>query len=248
MEMTIKMKNKFNLGVIATLTLLTLMISGCSFSVGTTPDSAKANTNTASTNKPATNTGTSNTGTAPKKDEKPQAKLENEKKPEGQKSTKAKEVKVPDDWVYVYDEAKGYGFSLPAGSNGGSETADGVDVFLAKTPEPSEIGVMVLAFKDAKLSKEDLLDRAGEVLKALGATIQSGKLTNESEDYAVAEATMTGQGGGKAKAKILVGTDVTDNYVMIVSTEETKYAANEKIIDGIWGSFEMWSGGASGEN
>ena len=43
-----------------------------------------------------------------------------------------------------------------------------------------------------------------------------------------------------------MGIDVTDNYVMIVGTEEAKFAANEKIIDMIWGSFEMWSGGASG--
>jgi general stress protein 26 len=41
--------------------------------------------------------------------------------------------------------------------------------------------------------------------------------------------------------KILVGTDVTDNYVMIVGTDESKFEANKEIIDAIWGSFEMWS-------
>ena len=51
--------------------------------------------------------------------------------------------------------------------------------------------------------------------------------------------------GRKAKLRILVGTDVTDNYVMILGTDPDKFAANEKIIDEIWGSFEMWSGGAS---
>ena len=46
----------------------------------------------------------------------------------------------------------------------------------------------------------------------------------------------------------MVGTDVTDNYVMILGTDPDKFAANEKIIDEIWGSFEIWSGGASGKN
>jgi general stress protein 26 len=59
---------------------------------------------------------------------------------------------------------------------------------------------------------------------------------------------MTDKEGKKSKVKVLVGTDVTDNYVMIVGTEEAKYAANTKIIDEIWGSFEMWSGGSSGNN
>lgn len=239
------MKNKIYFGVIFTLTLLTIFMTGCSFSVGTTPDSAKNSTPAA--NKPAANTNSAaNTATAAKKDEKPQAKLENEKKPEG-KGTKAKEISVPADWIYMYDEAKGYGFSLPAGSTGGSETVDGVDVFVASTPAPSEIGVIVFAFKDAKLSKEDLLDRAEKALKAMGQTVQAGKLTGESDDYSVAEATMTDdKDGSKSKAKVLVGTDVTDNYVMIVGTDEAKFAANEKIIDEIWGSFEMWSGGANG--
>jgi hypothetical protein len=238
------MKNKINLGVIATLTLLTMMMSGCSFSVGTTPETAKANTNAAPANKPASNTA-SNTAAAPQKaDAKP--KLESEKKPEG-KATKAKDVPVPADWIYMYDEAKGYGFSLPAGSTGGSETTDGVDVFVASTP--SEIGILVFSFKDAKLSKEDLLDTAEKTLKEMGQTVQAGKLTGDSEDYSVAEATMTDdKTGAKSKAKVLVGTDVTDNYVMIVGTEEAKYAANQKIIDEIWGSFEMWSGGSSGNN
>ena len=205
-----KMKNKINIGVLTTLTLLTMMMTGCSFSVGTTPDSAKANTNAAPANKPANTTAT-NTAAAPKKDEKEKPKLENEKKPEG-KATKAKDVSVPADWIYMYDEAKGYGFSLPAGSTGGSETVDSVNVFMATTPAPSEIGVLVFAFKDAKLSKEDLLDRAEAALKAMGETVQTGKLTGESEDYSVAEATMTSADGTKSKAKVLVGIDGFEVY------------------------------------
>ena len=81
-----------------------------------------------------------------------------------------------------------------------------------------------------------------------GEKIEAGKLTAESEDYSVADATSTSADGKKSKMKIVVGTDVTDNYVMIVGTDESKYDANKAIIDQIWGSFEMWSGGASGNN
>lgn len=35
---------------------------------------------------------------------------------------------------------------------------------------------------------------------------------------------------------------------MILGTDTEEFAANEKIIDEIWSSFEMWSGGASGKN
>ena len=245
------MKHKFKLGVIATLSLVTMFFTGCSLSVDTTPNSA----NTANTAKPANaasnaNSGSnsnansgSNSAAAPKTEAKG-TKIENEKKPEGQKSTKVKENPVPADWVYMYNDKRGYGFSLPAGSTGEGQTVDGTDIHMAETP--SGIKVLTFAFKDAKLTKEDLLKTAEATLAELGQTITAGKLTNESDDYSIAEATMTGKDGAKAKAKVLVATDVTDNYVMIVATEESKYAANEKIIDEIWGSFEMWSGGASG--
>lgn len=36
--------------------------------------------------------------------------------------------------------------------------------------------------------------------------------------------------------------------VMAVGTEESEFKANEKIIDEIWGSFSMQSGGASGKS
>jgi hypothetical protein len=64
----------------------------------------------------------------------------------------------------------------------------------------------------------------------------------------LAEAASTAGDGSKYRFKILVGTDVTDNCVVLVGTDEAKFAANEKTIDEIWGSFEMWSGGSSGNN
>ncbi len=48
--------------------------------------------------------------------------------------------------------------------------------------------------------------------------------------------------------KILVATDVTDNYIMVVGTTEGEFKAHEQEIDQIWGSFTMYSGGASGNS
>lgn len=213
-----------------------------SLAIGCGGASAPANNSGKPANSGSSNSNAANTAATTKKSDKPA--LKDEKKPEG-KSKSAKEVKVPDDWVYVSDEVKGYGFSVPAGSTGGSDSSGGVDVFVATTPAPSEVVVYVLAYKDKKLSKEDLLNDAVKFLEGIEQTVTAGKLTAESPIYSLAEATMNGKDGSKSKAKILVGTDVTDNYVMIVGTEESKFAANEKIIDEIWGSFEIWSGGAS---
>ena len=170
------------------------------------------------------------------------------KRPDGKAKTASKKVPVPESWVYVYDSDKGYGFSVPEGTTGGQETHEGVNTFIAATPAPAEVGVVVIAFKDKEMTKEDLLDVAEKFLGELGATVTAGEMKGASEDYYVAEATVTGKDGKKSKNKILVGTDVSDNYVMIVGSEESKYAANLEIIDAIWGSFEMWSGGASGDN
>ena len=52
----------------------------------------------------------------------------------------------------------------------------------------------------------------------------------------------------KYKMKTLLATDVTDNYLMFVGTPEKDWAANEATVDELWGSFEMWSGGASGDS
>ena len=202
--------------------------------------------NNAPANKPAntaSNTGSSNSSTS-KKSDKPVIK--DEKKPEGKAKT-AKQVKVPDSWVYVYDETKGYGFSVPEGSTGQSDNVDGIDIYVAATPDPSEITIYVLAYKNKELTKEDLLDDAVKFLEGMDNTVTSGKLTGQSDIYSLADASMTGKDGVKSKAKILVGTDVTDNYVMILTTDEGKFAANEKVIDEIWGSFEIWSGGAASE-
>lgn len=223
-----------------TVLTVTLIISGCSFSVGT---GDQANGNTTNAAKPAASNSNSNanTATAAKTDGKAKPKLTNEAKPAGGTAkTASKSNPVPADWVYIYDDVKGYGFSLPQGSEGQSETVEGIDVFAATTPAPSEIDVFVLAYKDKTLTKEDLLADAVAFLEELGQQVTPGELKAESEDYAVADATTVHPSRGKGKLRILVGTDVTDNYVMIIGTEEARFAANESIIDAIWGSFEMW--------
>ena len=153
---------------------------------------------------------------------------------------------MPNSWIYIYDEAKGYGFSVPKGTTGGSQTMEGIDVFVATTSAPNDIAIFVLAYKDKSKSKEDLFDDAVKFLEGRGLTVTPGKLKGESDDYSVADAATVAKDGTKEKQRILVGTDVTDNYVMILNPTDAKFASVEKTIDEIWGSFEMWSGGASG--
>lgn len=156
---------------------------------------------------------------------------------------------VPADWVRMYDDAKGYEFYVPQGTKDQSQTVDGVDVYLAAVPAPYDIGVMVVAFKDKTLTKDDLLQRAENILKGFEEKdIKIDPPKQLSEDYSLVTFTSTDKAGKPGKGKILVGTDVTDNYIMIVGGELDKYAASEKTIDEIWGSFSMYSGGASGNN
>jgi hypothetical protein len=235
------MKNK--LITISAISVLAIGFGGCSasFSTNKSTSTTPANT-TANAAKPATNT-TGNTAAAPKAD-KPKSVVQNEKKPEGSAKTAKKEVPVPADWVYVYDESKGYGFSVPAGTTQETDNRDGVDFSAFTTP--SGIDIFALAYKDKTLTKEDLLKDAVEFLQGMGQKVTPGTLKGESDDYAVADATTVLADGSKGKLRIMVGTDVSDNYVLILGTDPDKFAPNEKIIDEIWGSFEMWSGGSSG--
>src|SRR4029077_20475040 len=73
---------------------------------------------------------------------------------------------VPADWIRMHDDAKGYEFQVPQGTKDKSDTKDGVDVYLASVPAPYDIGVMVVAFKDKTLSKDDLIKKAEDILKA----------------------------------------------------------------------------------
>lgn len=147
-------------------------------------------------------------------------------------------------WLYVYNSRKGYGFYVPPGSTGDWGRVRKVDTFAGATP--NEVGIYVFAWKDRRATKETLLGDAENILNAMGETVTSAEFVGASGDYAVAEASSVDAKGVKSKMKVLVGTDVTDNYVMIVGCDENKYNAKKDTIDAIWGSFEMWSGGGTG--
>ena len=159
----------------------------------------------------------------------------------------AKVVPVPENWIAMVDEEKGYGFKVPEGTHRENQNADGIDVFVAKTPEPSSVGVFVMAFKDKTLTKDDLLKFAEKFLEGLGEkNVKIGDLVELSDDYSLGTISSVDEKGKVTKGKVLVATDVSDNYVMLLGTDESEYKENEKIIDEIWGSFTMRSGGASG--
>jgi hypothetical protein len=161
----------------------------------------------------------------------------------------SKVVPVPDNWVAMSDSKKGYSFEVPEGTEYSTDKSNGIDVFIAGTPEPSAVGILVMAFKDPSLSKADLVKVAMGGLEGLGAkNIKVGSLTELSPDYSLGSYTAINGEGKPVRGKVLVATDKTDNYVMMVGSEESEYKANEKIIDAIWGSFSMRSGGASGKS
>lgn len=161
-------------------------------------------------------------------------------RPQGNANTVNKTNPIPKDWTYLYEKNKGYGFYVPNGTTGGLETISGIDVTTLTTPQ--EIDIFVLAYKDKTLTKEDLLNDALEFLTAMGQKVTTEPLHAESDNYAVANASTVLADGSKGRLRVLVGTDVTDNYIMIIGAETKVFAANEKTIDSIWGSFEMWSG------
>lgn len=200
------------------------------FAVGCSKTATPTNTAPASTPKPSATQAASSTP-------KPDAKKAPATNP------------VPSDWVRMYDDVKGYEFMVPQGTEHKSETVDGVDVYMASVPKPYEIGVMVVAFKDKSLTKDDLLKRAQNVLTSLGEKdIKMEPVKELSDDYSLVTFTSTGSDGKPGKGKILVATDVTDNYIMFVGGDTDKFASNEKTIDEIWGSFGMYSGGSSGNS
>jgi hypothetical protein len=147
-------------------------------------------------------------------------------------------------WLYVYNSRKGYGFYVPPGTTGDWGRVRKVDTFAGATP--NEVGIYVFAWKDRNATKETLLRVAGNILTAMGETVTSAEFVGAGGDYAVADATSVDAKGVKSRMKVLVGTDITDNYVMIVGCDENKFNAKKDTIDAIWGSFEMWSGGGTG--
>jgi len=149
----------------------------------------------------------------------------------------------------MYDPVRGYSFEVPKGTTEDhNEGKDGVDVYIGTTPKPSELTILVVAFKDKRLTINDLFKTSEDILKELGFLLSHGKEEMLSDDYGLALGNLTDKDGKKYKVKILVATDVTDNYIMVVGTTEDEFKAHEQEIDQIWGSFTMYSGGASGNS
>jgi hypothetical protein len=221
------------------LLTLTLWLTGCTASVTTNTTvnkPANAPSNTASNTSKSNTTSNSDKSKTEIKDEKAEKPKDAKKQP--------KAVTVPAEWVWYSDDVRGYGFSLPAGSVEDEKgTTDGVDYFSAKTPDG--ITVIVYAFKNKDLTKEDLLDVAEKMLNSMGETVKTGTLASENDNYAVADADSVDEKGGKSKMNVLVATDVTDNYVMFVRSDAASYESKKATMDMIWGSFEMYSGGAN---
>ncbi|CAN5225738.1 hypothetical protein BH10ACI1_BH10ACI1_24980 [soil metagenome] len=229
--------------ILAMMLGVALAMSACSASFSTNANTANTNKPANAANNAASNANKANT-TSNTTTNKATTEVKNEEKPKVETKKQKNTATIPADWVYYADEVRGYGFSLPAGSKSSNDNANGVDTFYAETPD--KISVIVYAFKDGTLTKEDLLDRAEKALNAMGETVTVGKLTAESDDYAIADADSVSTDGEKSKLKVLVATDVTDNYVMFVRSDVASYESKKATMDAIWGSFEMYSGGASG--
>src|SRR5690348_10809809 len=98
----------------------------------------------------------------------------------------SKVVPVPANWSAMVDEQKGYAFKVPDGTEHQNQNSNGVDVFVAKTPEPSAVGIFVMAFKDKTLTKDDLLKFASAFLEGLGEkNVKIGDLVELSDDYSL---------------------------------------------------------------
>jgi hypothetical protein len=188
--------------------------------------------------KPVANTATA----TPKPGSSPAAKT-TKKLPE------SKVNPVPADWITMADEVRGYEFKVPQGTQHKTDTVNGVDVYAANVPEPYDINVLIFAFKDKTLTKDDLMKKVEGVLQSMGEKdVKVTDVKELSDDYSLASITSVDEKGKTTRGKVLVGTDVTDNYIVMIGTDESKFTANEKTIDEIWGSFGMYSGGASGNN
>lgn len=241
---------KIKIALTAVLSVSLLALSGCS-SANTTNTNTSTNTtaNKTASSSPAANSNAANSNASKPGASKPTDPVKNEEKPKDRTAKDVpKKVPVPQNWVYTYDDQKGYGFQVPQGTTADYKTINGVNFYEAWTPDPADVWVLVAAWKDKTLSKDDLVANAKGALESYGENVTVGPLQSLSDDYGLAEASSTDSDGKKWKYKILVGTDVTDNYVMIVGAEEAKYEANKDVLDAIWGSFEIWSGGASGKS
>ncbi len=156
----------------------------------------------------------------------------------------AKVVPVPDDWITIEDEEMGYSFEVPKGTKHTVEKKDDIVFIFATPPAPIAAQVVVVAFKNRRYTKENLLKIASGMMTKMGAkSMTPGELVEVSEEYSVTDYTGTSP-VGVFRGKALVATGVNDSYVMLVSAEEAKFKANEEVIDILWAGFSILPAGA----
>ncbi len=151
---------------------------------------------------------------------------------------------VPDDWITVRDNVRGFDFQVPNGSKRDQVTKGTFTMYGAQVPKPHEIDVLVVAFKDKTRTKEDLFDDVDDVLEAAGC--KDVKLSNKKEITTnFSECIVTyidDDGSTPSKGKALVVTDKTDNYMMIAGSPAATFSVEEPTLDAIIGSLSMDSG------
>lgn len=155
-------------------------------------------------------------------------------------------VPVPADWEYYADTDKGYEFKMPKDAKFTDASEGNYDVWDYTS---GDVLAEIIAFKNKTLTKDDLFKNSADFSKEAGE--KDFTVTNKKElnaDYSTADYTVTDKNGKKRQGKMLVATDVSDNFIFFVETEVDKFAANSKIVDEILGSFAMYSGGASGDS
>lgn len=94
---------------------------------------------------------------------------------------------------------------------------------------------------------KDAENLLGKVLDEGDIKIVSAK--DITDDYRLLDITSADlKDKSKNHWKVLLATDVTDNYIFLTGTPEAELKANEPTMDTAWGSFDMLSGGYSGES
>jgi hypothetical protein len=147
---------------------------------------------------------------------------------------------APADWDTYTDAERGYRFKVPKGTRTDSRAVAGFDRLIASVPDPQRVAVLVVAFRESRFSKEELLEAAKRTLEKLGENnIKVDLRTKLSDDFELVEITSTAGNGLVTKLKALLATNATDNYVMLLGSPEPSFKADEQTIDIIWGSFVM---------
>ena len=171
-----------------------------------------------------------------------------EKKKKGKKKELPKaEVKnpVPAEWETMVDEVRGYEFKVPKGTTGKNTTVEGANIWEGELPAPHKVELACIAFKDATLTKDDLVKKGSKIREAGDGVkdLKIGKPEDRGGDFSLATYTLTEKDGAKKKGLLLVVTDKTDNYLLFLESEEAKFKADEDTMNEIWQSFTMYSGG-----